>query len=52
VAAAAARSMPKRTGHLTHELFGQHVIAFRGQVLPVGLMRQPVEACRWAAESP
>jgi hypothetical protein len=26
-----------------HKLFGQHVIAFRCQVLPIGLMRQPVK---------
>ena len=35
--------MPQRTGHLTNKLFGQHVIAFRGQMLAVRLMRQSVE---------
>lgn len=35
--------MPQRTGHLTNKLFGQHVIAFRGQMLAVRLMRQSVK---------
>jgi hypothetical protein len=35
--------MPQRTGHLTNKLFGQHVIAFRGRMLAVRLMRQSVE---------
>jgi hypothetical protein len=32
-------SMPQRRGHLTDQLFGQHVVALGGQVLAVRLMR-------------
>ena len=38
-----ARLAAERPRNLRSQLFGDHVIAFRRQMLAVGLMRQPLE---------